>query len=129
MRALRINFEASGPVFDFSSPLVDFDTTVQNALVTLGTDAGSDPIFPDRGTALLLSATSGMMVNQVYANHAGNFAALDVLAFIQETELQANPYKMQNFTLVSTSLTNDNVIFTAQATGVNGEIRGITASM
>lgn len=129
MRGLRINFGPNGPVFDFSSPQVDFDTTTQNALVNLGTQAGSDLIFPDRGTTLQMDAAAGRMVNQSWANQTCNFAALAVLNFSQRTELQSNPFKLQDFKLTSISLSGPSAVLNVNSICVTGEQIGQTTTL
>ncbi len=120
MRGLRLNFSKTGPALDFSGPLVDFDTTVQNALVNLVTASGSDQLYPDRGTTLQLDGAQGRMVNQVWAQQAGNFAALAVLNFSQKTEIQSNAFKLQKFAVTSTRLQSGQAVFSVSATSVAG---------
>lgn len=128
MRGSKINFGENGPVFDFSAPLVDFDTTVQNAMVNTGMDYGSDPLYPDRGTNLLRDGVQGGMINQLWANHAANFSALLTLSFSQKTEIQSNPFKLQSFSLTSVALQNQTGVFNIVAVSVTNEQRGITLS-
>jgi hypothetical protein len=99
MRGLRIKFTPAGAVFDFGYYVKDFDCTVQNALVNLGTDAESDPLYAGRGTYLSKDAARGKMVAGVWANHAVNFAALRTLAFSQQTETTSNEDRLRSFRL------------------------------
>lgn len=128
MRGAFLNFQhAGGPVFDFTKPVADFSCLVQNALVNVATDQGSDPIFPDRGTTLKQDGAIGRMVNTVWATQAANFAALSTLAFIQQTDVQSNSFKMQSFTLRCQQLSNQLALLAVQAVCTDGTTIGIIA--
>jgi len=140
MRALSIIFGPNGPVFDlanlavqplgnYQALILDFATTIQNALVTLGTKRGSDPLYPDRGTTLQLDGMNGAMVNAVWTNHTANFAALLVLNFSQKTDIQSNPFKMQTFALTSIDLEDQSVLLNIYTTCVNGTTVGQQITM
>jgi hypothetical protein len=127
MRGVRINFEGPAPAFDFTKPLADFACTVQNALVNAATDNGSDPIFADRGTDLKLDGAQGKMINSTWATHSANFAALRTLSFVQQTELQSNPFKLQTFTLRCTQVSQQTVVLGVQASCIDGTVVGFLA--
>lgn len=129
MKAVRIDFSGDKPVFDFSKPLADFSCTVQNALVNTGTDNGSDPIYPDRGTDLKKDGAQGKMVNATWATHAANFAALRTLSFIQQTEMQSNSFKLQGFILRCALLSPQTAVIAAQAISDDGTTIGFLATM
>lgn len=129
MRGIRINFAATGPVFDFSAPARDFETTVQNALVNVATAAGSDPVFTERGTELLLDAVSGRLVNNTWANHSANFAAVHTLVFSQTVDDPADPSSLQNFKLQSANIVGQTLKLSAQATSVDGQKTGVLANI
>lgn len=129
MRGIKILFQDGGPVFDLENPVKDFDATVQNALVNTGTRLNSDAVYPDRGTELMKDAAAGRMVNLTSANHMANFAALRTLAFIQKTEKQSNPFKLQDFKLRSRSLKDQHLELDVKATSVTGEVRGSVAEL
>ncbi len=128
MRSTRIDFTGPAPVFDFSKVLVGFSCSVQNALVNTGTDNGSDPIFVDRGTDLKKDGAQGKMINATWATHAANFAALRSLSFIQQTEMQSNPFKMQAFTLRCEQVSDQAALLSVQATCVDGTVIGFLAT-
>ena len=128
MRSSRIFFGPTGPRFDFTRVLIGFDCTVQNALVNLGTDRGTDRVYPSRGTDLKVDAAVGRMVNLTWANHTANFAALRTLEFIQQTDNQTNAFKLQDFKLISTGFSGQRIKLNAQATSVIGETRGVIAA-
>lgn len=130
MRGIRLEFDDNGPSFDFSKPLFDFETTVQNALVNIGTARGSDPIYgDDRGTDLLLDAVSGRMVNNAWANHAANFAAVSTLVFSQRVDPAGDPHGLREFRLKNAKITGQKLELSAQAVAADGEIRGVIAEL
>lgn len=129
MNGIRINFSADGPRFDFTSTVRQFDSTVQNALVNVGTDRGSDPIFSDRGTDLKLDGAQGRMATKIWANHSANFAALRTLAFVQQNEMETNSWKLQSFSLRCEKLVNATAVLNVQAVSEGGTIVGGLATI
>jgi hypothetical protein len=67
------------------------------------------------------------MINSAWATHSSNFAALRTLSFIQQTELQSNPFKLQTFTLRCSQVTDQTVALEVQATSIDGTVIGIIA--
>ena len=129
MRGIRISFDSAGPRFDFSVIARDFETTVQNALVNISTAAGSDPIYPDRGTDLLLDGVSGRLINNTWANHSANFAAISTLVFSQSVDDPSDPHRLQNLTLQGAKIRGQTLMLSAQATAVDGQKMGILAKI
>ena len=124
MRGIKLNFFGGTPVFDFSDTVKDFDATVQNALVNLGTDLGTDPLYPDRGTYLLKDALQGRMINLQWANHAANFAAMRTMVFSKANELPSNPNALQTLSVKAASFNVSRLQFDIQATCVDGTTVG-----
>lgn len=89
MQDIRITFSGDGSDIDLSAKVEGKALYMQKATVNIATEAGSDAIYEDRGTALLSSAISGAMVDRMMATHYGNFAALDTLSFINLQEYAA----------------------------------------
>jgi hypothetical protein len=58
------------------------EADLQACLINMATQRGSDPMHPERGTELLVAATSGMLIDPLSAKHQANFAALDTLYFV-----------------------------------------------
>lgn len=85
VKSLRINFKADGASLDFNSSVDGVDCEIQNALVNIGTEKGSDKIHPQRGTALLGEAVRGAIIDLSSARHSSNFAALYTLSFIKNS--------------------------------------------
>lgn len=129
MRSLKIAFRNSGPVFDFGTFNSGFDGTVQNALVNVGTNQGTDPLYPDRGTTLAKDAAQGRMVNSVWAAHTTNFAALSTLSFIQKTEAQDDLDRLQDFQLEIELLQSQQVKLNVFAKSSLGETRGLKVTI
>jgi hypothetical protein len=124
MIGLSISFGDDGPKFNFGECVRDFDATVQNALVNVGTRRGSDPLFTDRGTDLVLDAARGRMINLTWANQVSNFAALKTLAFMQSVDTESSSSKLQDFKLQSVALNDQRVDLLVQAVSNSGEVRG-----
>lgn len=86
MKGIRIHFDGQdNTVFDFRSAATDKELLAQQVLINIATTAGSDPVFPDRGTTLHQDAINGLAVNKTEASHIGNFAALDTKLFLRST--------------------------------------------
>jgi hypothetical protein len=125
MNGTKLSFNDGGPMFDFSGFVKGFDASVQNALVHTGTDAGSDPLYPDRGTFLIVDGAQGRMVNTVWATHSANFAAMRVLQFCQQIDDKADPDRLQNFRLQLEKFENGFAKLRAQGVSESGEIKGL----
>jgi hypothetical protein len=86
MEGIKINF-LNGEIYIETTEKVDgFDATIQNALVNIGTRAGTDRIYPTKGTTILKSAVEGKIVGLNVANHETQAAAIDTLFFSREYE-------------------------------------------
>jgi hypothetical protein len=129
MRGLRLIFDDAGPRFDTDHYVQDLDATVQNALVNVGTDMGSDPWFTGRGTNLKKDGAAGRMATTTWANHAANFAALRTLAFSQATEADNNAFKLQDFTLRCESIKLATAVLNVLAVSVGGQVVGGLATI
>ena len=128
MRAIKINFQGAQPVFDFTDSVKDFDATVQNCLVNLGTMIGSDQFYPDRGTYLMLDAVQGRMINIQWANNSANFAALRTIVFSQNNDQANNPYALQTLTLAAGVYNIKNLVLNVGAVCINGATSGTVAN-
>lgn len=129
MNGIRLNFGEDGPRFDFSRPVRDFDSTVQCALVNVGTSKGSDPVFVDRGTDLKIDGAQGRMATEIWSNHSANFAALRTLSFVQQNDMESNSWKLQEFTLRCEKLVLDTAVLAVQAVSSNGTVVGGLANI
>lgn len=61
----------------------------QKALINVGTEQGTDPLYEERGTTLMTEAIGGYAATDNGALHMGNFAALDTLSFLEENEYES----------------------------------------
>jgi hypothetical protein len=129
VRGIAIDFPPGGsPVFDFSGPLVDFDTVVQDALINIGTTSGSDRIFgTQRGTTLKADGASGVLSVSSWAQNACNFASVEVLSFVQSTLSPGNPFQLQSLTLQCIGIlpASGSAQLNASATSALGDARGV----
>lgn len=123
MRGIRINFNDGS--FDFSAPARDFETAVQNALVNVATDQGSDPLYPERGTNLLLDGVSGRLINNAWANHSANFAAVQTLVFCQTVDDPSDDHRLSNFLLAQAKIVGQKLTLSAQAVAADGQRAGL----
>jgi len=129
MRGILINFDAGGPRFNFDAPVKDFEATVQNALVNVGTNRGSDGLFEDRGTDLKIDGAQGRMATQIWANHSANFAALRTLSFSQQNDDPNNAWKLQSFTLRCEKLVQTTAVLAVEAVSEGGTTIGGIANI
>lgn len=129
MRGMRIEFGPDGPRFDTNTRVQGFAATVQNALVNIGTDRGSDPLFPDRGTDLKLDGVRGRMSTNIWAKSSGNFAALRTLSFLQQTETATNDYKLQTLDLDVKTFMPPFVELNVQAMSGSGQTVGVDVTL
>lgn len=125
MYGVRLQFTSRGAAFDFSRPVKDFACTVQDAMVNLGTEAGSDPLFPDRGTYLLLDGVQGRMVNLQWANHAANFAATRTVTFLKSNDNPNNDFSLKKLKLSAAVFNVVQLELQLEATDENGNVIGV----
>ena len=125
MRSIPIEFGDAGARFNLDLPvLADFDTTVQNALVNLGTRMGSDWIYSDRGTDLQAQGARGQMLDPQWATHSANFAALETVAFSRSTAQTTDEARLQQMNLQVAYLRADTLGLAVQRISDQGEIVG-----
>lgn len=87
-KSLTLRFDAGGEMTLIPDQQVTgMEAVVQNVMVNLLTDSGSDVLFEDRGTDLFRTALNGGIFNFRSASHACNFAAVDALFFSREYEM------------------------------------------
>jgi hypothetical protein len=95
MEGLKVNFLNGDIYVEPEAKVVDFDATVQNALVNIGTRQGTDRIYPSKGTNILKRAVEGKIVGLNVANHEAQLAAINTLFFSREYETSTNlPVKL-----------------------------------
>lgn len=79
--SLNIIFTDAGEILLGDERVEGAPAAIQNVLVNILTAAGSDPVFPERGTDFTRDMLSGAAVDIRSATHVGNFAASDSLFF------------------------------------------------
>lgn len=85
MDDLKIDFNGSARI-NLTSRTSGRDTTCQKSLIVLVSAAGTDLLFPDKGTDLEKQCVGATMLDSNNAMHMCNFAALDALYFINATD-------------------------------------------
>lgn len=85
-RGIKINFDDFGAQLSLDEEVSGFDASVQCALVNVGTIAGTDIVYPNKGTNLLTKANKGSLITDTSAQHAANFAALTTEFFYKTLE-------------------------------------------
>ena len=132
MIAVALQFSNGGsapPVFDFTTTVQGFATTVQNTMVCMGTSLGSDQIFTDRGTTILADANQGGLTDVNSANQSASFAANDALIFTQLNDDPNNPYRLTSLALNTVSMAGQVLNLSVTAQDANGDSIGVAASM
>lgn len=86
MEGLKISFEKSNVALNVTEASTGFDCTIQNALANIGTRKGTDYMYSNKGTDILLRAVQGKIVGLNDANHEAQIAAIDTLFFSREYE-------------------------------------------
>lgn len=91
MKGLYLKFTDSGTITLEPEIVVDnLSLLRQNAAVVLLTIPGTDAVFPDKGTNILLDATFGKVSDFISASHSGNFAAVKLSDYLKDYEYSEN---------------------------------------
>lgn len=127
---IRILFDGDNTGFDFSEPVLDFESIIQDALVNTATIRGSDPIYEDRGTNLLSEAVKGNLIDINSAIHASNFASIDTLLFMRQTEDNlTNPLRLSMYELQPVNFTYSGLQLNATFISSDGETIGTSVEV
>ena len=86
MKSLKISFKSSGSRLLLDETVEAFDAVVQNGLVNIATEKGSDKGDSKRGTNLLKNALQGRVADLLTAQHISNLAALDTLFYLRNSD-------------------------------------------
>lgn len=121
MTGLKLQFATGGARIDFDEPVSGFFCEIQNALVNCGTERGSDPIFPNRGTDLGKPEFLGSLINFMDAAHQANFAAMDTLFFLKEVASETNVHEISEMLLDPVGLREGQLLLTAGFTSRTGQ--------
>lgn len=125
MEGLAINFVKSGALLAVGSKVSDFNTIVQNGMVNIATEAGSDPIYATRGTELYSAGVLGALTTYDEAYHASNFAALDTSFFLKLSDYtEVNYERVRLVELQPVTYTGTQMNINARFEGENGTVVG-----
>lgn len=129
MKGLAIDFSPGGPGILLDAYVEGFNTTAQNAMVNLGTDLGSDPMWPERGTNIMRAALQGAVINFTSARHVANFAALSSKTFLISTEDARVTELLEDLTLSPVELSYMSLKVNAQITSSLGKVIGMVSNL
>lgn len=92
MKDIKLNMQGEENTFiDLTKSVDDHTTLAQSCLALSVTVKGSDILFPDKGTDLQAGVINLNIINTLYTSHVSNFAALDILSFLEKnTTYQQN---------------------------------------
>jgi hypothetical protein len=128
MKGIAIDFTGERPVFG-SGQVSDFGAAVQNSLVNIGTQQGSDPIYPERGTTLQEDAVAGRLIDLNSAQHSSNFAAVDTLAFARAFTPADDPHSVASVQLEPADFTGSSLLIDAIFTSLEGATVGVKTTL
>jgi hypothetical protein len=119
--SIEINFQPGGRLALVTDGRVEgFKAVVQNALVNMLTENGTDMLFPTRGTNLFKKALAGGIFNYRSASHACNFAAVDTLFFSREFETADTADKLNRVDLEPSAFSLGSLDARAGFTSIDG---------
>ena len=120
MKGLKIIFSKTDSSIDTENYVEGFDTAVQNALVNIATQAGTDKIYSEKGTSLLKTALEGKIVGFTDSTHEAQIAALDTLFFSRAQDVGlTGGYRLGQVNLQPLEYVNNSLKITAAFTDLN----------
>lgn len=129
-RTLSIEFNgADGAALDFANTRSGILCQVQRALINVGTDRGTDPAYPTRGTLLPQQAFAGAISGRNRAKAQVNFAAIDTRFFLRETDAAGDEDRVADLRINIESLENRQLRLRAELVSIRGESVGVQASI
>jgi hypothetical protein len=99
MSGLALEFGPDGIVLQPQQPVDGLRAQVQAALLNLACERGSDPVYGERGTELMERAARDGVWSPARAQHLTNFAAVDTLFFLRDSEPRTLPSSLQDLGL------------------------------
>lgn len=124
MTGLKVQFTDSGLNLVPDQAVDGSMTTAQNALVNIGTSKNSDWAYPERGTDLLQSAVRDGIPTQTTARHYANFAAVDTLFFLRDTEAKTTDESLDLVELTPDRVDQNLAVFDVYLQFLNGQKLG-----
>ena len=125
MKNLRLSFDNGGLRIHPNEEVDGIDSEAQNALLNIGTIRGSDPIFPQRGTGIFLRGLQGKLGSRQAAIHEANFAAIDTLFFLRDTDPHTTNDKLSEVKLQVTEFSLGRLSLNALMTTLSGATVGV----
>ena len=123
---MAIEFDEDGASLRPDGLVEGFAATAQAIMVNVGTMAGSDPLYPGRGTDLLRDGVEGRLVDTNTAQHRANFAALDTRTFFQELGYLAGEPSLRSLAMGPAALDAGILRLDLRMVSSTGEEIGIT---
>lgn len=121
MKGLMVNLlSPGGCVVETQKYVQGLGSTVQNAMVNLGTERGTDRTLGEKGTDLLRTAVSSGLPSRNLAQHIANFAAVDTLFFSRATDRVTDEDSLESLTLTPDTLSAQRVVFSAHFRSTDG---------
>ena len=124
MKGLKFTFGDSGGYLEPDQQVQDVQCVIQNAMINIGTIKGSDTVFPEKGTDLLLQAVRNGIPSVTQAQHYANYAAVDTLFFSRDTDIVTTDDSIQQILLTPSSLSRNNASFDAHFELLDGRTFG-----
>lgn len=130
MKSLKIVFEATGARLLLDETVEGFGAVVQNGLVNIATEKGSDPSDSARGTDLLKDALEGKVASLLSAQHISNLAALDTIFYVRGTdEIDTAEERLEALTLQPFDYDGASVRINAVFAGNQGTVVGTDTTL
>lgn len=129
MRTTVVDFTGGSPRLELNRSITGFAGSAQRCLINLGTRKGTDPVYEDRGTDLLLDAVSGRMIDANAAQHSANFAAADTYFFSRTFDLPGDAAALASVALTATQYDGRQVTMQAVFVSSSGEQIGASPTI
>ena len=123
-KGLKVDFTENGGSLKTGESVSGDHTSIQNALMNIGTVAGTDKAFPAKGTDLFTTALKRGLPSLADARHAANFAAVDTLFFVRANEEATNDNSIKVLNISPGPLSLEKAEFDAYIETVGGKIYG-----
>lgn len=130
MKSLKISFESGGGRLLLDETVEDFHAVVQNAMVNIATEKGSDKGDRSRGTNLLRQALQGRVADLLTAQHISNLAALDTLFYLRNSDdKNTTEERMEKVQLQPFEYDGMELRINARFTGTNRTVVGVDITL
>jgi len=129
-KSLKISFDSGGAVLKFDETVEDFDAVVQNGMVNIATEAGSDAGDSTRGTDFLREALQGKVADLLAAQHISNRAAIKTLFYLRRSdETDTTEERVDEVRLLPFEYDGFQLKVSAVFTGTNGTVIGTDTTL